>query len=189
MFTWKVKNSQYCFSLRRCLYIEKDRFLFSASFLFPFLGKLKCWCYCLFGRLEARETGVLLDVLLAHSFVLYSSSHSGGLASGAIWLSSTLWRYWYLAIKYCFCKEVKHQQHTDFGKHLLYLATQTHTYVVSLCNGLHLVCVFLHVFQCGSVFDFSIFHLSGWQFKTTKWNISKPFSKLRWHIRGVIVIL
>lgn len=40
-------------------------------------------------KLEAGETGVLLDVLLAHSFLLYSSSHSGGLASGAIWLSST----------------------------------------------------------------------------------------------------
>lgn len=34
-------------------------------------------------------------------FVLYSSSHSGSLASGAIWLSSTLWRYWCLAMKYC----------------------------------------------------------------------------------------
>lgn len=52
-------------------------------------------------KLEARETGVLSDVLLARGSVLYSSSHSGGLASGAIWLSSTLRRYWCLAMKYC----------------------------------------------------------------------------------------
>lgn len=99
-------EKQYCFSLCVCLQIEKDRFSFCALFLFlfPFLGKVKCWC--LFGRLEARETGVLLDVLLAHSLVLYSSSRSGGLASGAIWLSSTSRRYWCLAIKYCICWEV-----------------------------------------------------------------------------------
>lgn len=71
-----------------------------------FRGKVKCWCYCLFGKLEAGETGVLLDVLLAHSFVVYSSSHSGGLASGAIWFSSTLRRYWCLAMQYCICREV-----------------------------------------------------------------------------------
>lgn len=90
MFTWKLKNS-WVFFQPLCLSLDRKR---------------QCWCYCLFGRLEARETGVLLDVLLAHSFVLYSSSHSGGLASGAIWLSSTLWRYWCLAIKYCICWEV-----------------------------------------------------------------------------------
>lgn len=54
-------------------------------------------------KLEARETGILLDVLLAHSVLLYSSSHSGGLASGAIWLSSILRRYWCLVMKYCIC--------------------------------------------------------------------------------------
>lgn len=158
-----------------------------------FRGKVKCWCYCLFGRLEARETGVLLDVLLAHSFVLYSSSHSGGLASGAIWLSSTLRRYWCLAIKYCICWEVAKapaaRRRWETVITLGYSDTQLLLFpcaMVCACG----VCVHVPaVFQCGSVFDFSISHLSGWQFKTTKWNISEPFSKLQWHTHEVIVIL
>lgn len=102
-------------------------------------GKVKCWCYCLFGRLEAWATGILLDVLLAHSFVLYSNSHSGGLASGAICLSSTLRIYWCLAIKYHICWEVSKGRwatvvviklgHTDTQSLLfLYTTVCVHTY-------------------------------------------------------------
>lgn len=115
------------------------------------------------------ETGVLLDVMLAHSFVLYSSSHSRGLASGAIWLSCTLRRYWCLAIKYCICWEVakapaaRRRWETEI--------TLGHSYTQLLLFPYARVCVFVHipaVFQCGSVFYLSISHLSGWQFKTTK---------------------
>lgn len=73
-------------------------------FFFSFWGKVKYWCYCLFGELEARETGIWLDVVLALTFVLYSSSRSGGLASGVIWLCSTLRTYWCcLAVKHSIC--------------------------------------------------------------------------------------
>lgn len=103
VYLQKWKTVKYCSSLQ----MGRDRFLCSVLHSFYlFRGKVKCWCYCLFGKLEAGETGVLLDVLLAHSFVLYSSSHSGGLASGAIWFSSTLRRYWCLAMQYCICREV-----------------------------------------------------------------------------------
>lgn len=44
-------------------------------------------------------------------------------------------------------------------------------------------------FRCGSVFDFSISQLTGWQFKTTEWNIPVPSSKLQWNTHEVMVIL
>lgn len=52
-------------------------------------------------------------------------------------------------------------------------------------------CVFAYVlaaFKSVDVFDFGIFHLSGWQFKTSKWNISEPFCKLHRHTHEVIVV-
>lgn len=71
--------------------------------------------------------------------------------------------------------------HTLGSSYYTWLGRHT-TFAISFCNGVGWVCVFMHVpavFPCGSVFDFSIFHLSGWQFKTTEWNISEPFSKLQ----------
>lgn len=114
----------------------------------------KCyWCYCLFGRLEAWATGILLDVLLAHSFVLYSNSHSGGLASGAICLSSTLRIYWCLAIKYHICWEVSKARwatvvviklgHTDTQSLLfLYTTVCVHTYACASCVSVYLILLF-----------------------------------------------
>lgn len=191
MFTSKVKNSRVLFQPLWLSLDRKRQILFQCFFPPPFLGKVKCWYYCLFGRLEARETGVLLDVLLAHCFVLYSSSHSGGLASGAIWLSGTLRRYWCLAIKYCICWDVAKAPAARRRWETVIILGYTDTQLLLFpCSMMCVWCVYLCMCQlCFSVFDFSIFHLSGWQFKTTKWNISEPFSKLQWHTHEVIVIL
>lgn len=81
-------------------------------------------------------------------------------------------------------------QHAHTGKRLLYLATYTHEHLLFACA---MACVWYlslgQLFWCGSVFDFSISQLTGWQFKTTEWNISQPFSKLQWHTHEVMVFL
>lgn len=103
MFTRRVKKQSSIVSVSVVCFRWKKRFFHlcvrppSPSTESQVLLLLFVW------KLEARETGVLSDVLLARGSVLYSSSHSGGLASGAIWLSSTLRRYWCLAMKYCMC--------------------------------------------------------------------------------------
>ncbi len=89
-------------------------------------------------------------------------------------------------MKYCICWEVAKAPaaHTRwesviiFGnagtQHLLFPCA-----LVCVCVSAVRDCAREAVFQCGSVFDFSISHLSGWQFKTNEWNISEPFPKLQ----------
>lgn len=106
MFTWKMKNSRV---LLQPLLLSSDRkrqILDLCLCPHPSSRESEVLMLLFVWKLEARETGVLSDVLLAHGFVLYSSSHSGSLASGAVWLSSTLRRYWCLAMKYCMCWDV-----------------------------------------------------------------------------------
>lgn len=187
VFNWKVKNHQVPFQ-PLWLSLDGKRQIFLCFFPSTFPGwKWSVDVNCLFGKLEARETGVLLDVFLAHSFVLYSSSHSGGLASGASWLSSTLRRYWCLAMKYCIYWEVA-KAHKRWETVIILGYAEIR--LLFSCAKACVCCASLCMCQlCFSVFDFSIFHLSGWQFKTTEWNISEPSSKLQWHTHEVIVIL
>lgn len=130
-------------------------------------------------RSEAGETDAQSNELLAGGGVSNSSSRGGGLAPGALW-------EWGVGDRLA----VSCMRHADAEKQLLYLATNAQEHLLFPCA---MACVWYlslcQLFRCGSIFDFSISQLTGWQFKTTEWNISQPSSKLQWHTHEIMVIL
>lgn len=185
MFTWKTKNSQVLFQ-PLLLSLDRKRLNSWSVLLSSSSGEAE-WSVDAIVCSEIEETSVPSDVLLAHGFVLYSSSRSGSLASGAICLSSTLRRYWCLAMKYCMCWDVARRRWETV---IIVGHAHTHARLLFPCAMVCVWCLCMcQLFECGSVFDFGIFQLVGWQFKTSEWNISKPSSKLQWYTHEVIVIL
>lgn len=148
-FSWKTKNSQVLFQPLLLSFDSKRQNSWSVPLSSSFRrDRVKCCCYCLLWNWRL-ETSVLSDVLLALGFALYSSSRSGSLASGAIWFSSTLRRYWYLAMKYCMCWDVALRR----WETLLLLAMHT---LVHVCYFLVQWCVF-GVCACASCLSVAVY--------------------------------
>lgn len=156
------------------LYLSSNIKKIYFCFVLVFWGKSGVLMFLFVWRLQARGDRHPI-VFLADCFA--SSSHSGGVASGAIWLSSTLRTYWCLATKYCICWEVaKAVAAHGRWQTLIILGHAKAQPLLFLCVTVMCVSAHMPVAFCVALYlIFSIFHLSGWQFKTTKWNISEPF--------------
>lgn len=106
-------------------------------------------------------------------------------------LAAEVWHqvhYGSMAVRRWWLAAVSSMPHADAGKQLLYLATYSICYFLVRWRAFWYLSL-CQLFRCGSVFDFSISQLTGWQFKPTEWNLSQPSSKLQWHTHEVMVIL
>lgn len=158
------------------------RFEAESSFLVLLRGKVRRRCHCLLRGWRARRA-----VLWAAGWRLHVEQQLSQ-RRPAIRCIMGAWR-WGVGV-WPPCTACTGMQHADTGKQPLYLPTYTHDHLLFPCA---MACVWYlslcQLFRCGSVFDFGISQLTGWQFKTTEWNISEPSSKLQWHTHEVMVIL
>lgn len=104
--------------------------------------------------LKASETGVLSKVLLAHGFMLYSSSHSGSLASTALWLSSMSMRCRCLATThYMCCDGAQSPEACTYWDIVIKLG---HTHTQSICYFLVQWCA-IGICACASCFSVTVY--------------------------------